>query len=65
MFDTAVATASEWMGEPPSHVRLERLAEGTGVQIMHVGPESTAISMMALFTLSSRRRTTSSRWVSP
>jgi hypothetical protein len=40
MFENGVATASERLGEPPKDLRLERFAEGTCVQIMHVGPEN-------------------------
>ena len=40
MFDGAVATASERLGEPPDDLRLERFEEGTSVQIMHIGPEN-------------------------
>lgn len=37
MFDTAVAKATGKLGEPPGSLRLETLAEGLAVQIMHVG----------------------------
>jgi hypothetical protein len=37
MFDQAVVTASERLGEVPDTLRLERLHEGRCVQIMHVG----------------------------
>jgi hypothetical protein len=37
MFDQAVVTASERLGEVPDSLRLERLHEGRCVQIMHVG----------------------------
>jgi hypothetical protein len=37
MFETAVATAAEKLGEVPSNLRLERFDEGRCVQIMHVG----------------------------
>jgi hypothetical protein len=47
MFHGAVAKTRERLGEPPSSLRLERFAEGTSVQIMHVGPESAAIPTMA------------------
>jgi len=48
MFDRAVATASERLGEPPSTLRLERFAEGMSVQVMHVGPENEdAAALMA------------------
>jgi hypothetical protein len=40
LFDQAVALASARLGEPPSSLRLERFAEGTSVQIMHIGPNS-------------------------
>jgi hypothetical protein len=40
MFDSAVARASARVGEPPASLRLERLAEGMSVQIMHIGPEN-------------------------
>jgi hypothetical protein len=38
MLDEAVASASTRLGEVPAGLRLERLAEGTSVQIMHIGP---------------------------
>jgi hypothetical protein len=44
MFDQAVAKTSERLGEPPSGLRLERFAEGTSVQIMHVGPNSEEVA---------------------
>jgi hypothetical protein len=44
MFEQAVAEASERLGEPPSSLRLERFAEGTSVQIMHVGPENEEVA---------------------
>jgi hypothetical protein len=47
MFDRAVATASDRLGEPPSSLRLERFAEGTCVQIMHVGPNSEEPATLA------------------
>ena len=47
MFDQAVAKASERLGEPPSSLRLERFAEGTSVQIMHVGPNSEEVATLA------------------
>jgi hypothetical protein len=47
MFDQAVAKASERLGEPPSSLRLERFAEGTSVQIMHVGPNSEEAATIA------------------
>jgi hypothetical protein len=37
LFDRAVATASERLGDVPDSLRLERLHEGRCVQIMHVG----------------------------
>lgn len=40
MFERAVATASERLGQVPSSLRLERFDEGTCVQIMHVGDYS-------------------------
>jgi hypothetical protein len=46
MVSRAVTDASERLGEPPSTLRLERFAEGTCVQIMHVGPEGTAVQTM-------------------
>jgi len=46
MFDQAVATASQRLGEPPSDLRLERFAEGTSVQIMHVGPNSDEVATL-------------------
>jgi hypothetical protein len=42
LFEEALATASKRLGEPPRSLRLERYAEGTSVQIMHVGPEQAA-----------------------
>ena len=47
MFDHAVAKASERLGEPPGSLRLERFAEGTSVQIMHVGPNSEEPATLA------------------
>jgi hypothetical protein len=47
MFDQAVAKASERLGEPPSSLRLERFAEGTSVQIMHLGPNSEEAATIA------------------
>jgi hypothetical protein len=47
MFDRAVAEASLRLGEPPSSLRLERFAEGTSVQIMHVGPNSEEPATLA------------------
>lgn len=47
IFDRALAEASGKLGEPPSAVRLERFAEGTSVQIMHVGLEQDAVPTMA------------------
>jgi hypothetical protein len=47
LFDQAVAKASERLGEPPSSLRLERFAEGTSVQIMHVGPNSEEAATIA------------------
>lgn len=37
MFDRAVATASERLGEVPGSLRLDRFDEGRSVQIMYVG----------------------------
>jgi hypothetical protein len=37
MFDEAVTTAGERLGEPPDTLRLERYDEGRSVQIMFVG----------------------------
>jgi hypothetical protein len=47
MFDQALATTSERLGEPPSSLRLERFAEGLSVQIMHVGPNSEEVATLA------------------
>jgi hypothetical protein len=47
IFDRALAEASGKLGEPPRAVRLERFAEGTSVQIMHVGLEQDAVPTMA------------------
>jgi hypothetical protein len=47
MFGEAVAQASQRLGEPPRSLRLERFAEGMCAQIMHVGPEESAIPTMA------------------
>jgi hypothetical protein len=47
MFADAVAKAWQRLGQPPSSLRLERFAEGTSVQIMHIGPESAAVPTMA------------------
>ena len=40
MFEQAVATVRERLGEPPESLRLDRYAEGRCVQIMHRGPEN-------------------------
>lgn len=37
MFEPALAEARKKLGEPPESLRLETLAEGLSVQIMHVG----------------------------
>lgn len=47
MFDKALATTTERLGEPPSSLRLERFAEGTSVQIMHIGPNSEEVATLA------------------
>jgi hypothetical protein len=47
LLDRAIATAAERLGEPPADLRLERFAEGTCVQIMHVGREEDAVPTMA------------------
>ena len=47
MFDQALTESSERLGDPPSTLRLDRFAEGTSVQIMHVGPEEAALPTMA------------------
>jgi hypothetical protein len=47
LFDRALKEASDKLGEPPSSLRLGRFAEGTSVQIMHVGPETDAVPTMA------------------
>jgi hypothetical protein len=60
MFDQAVAKTSERLGEPPGGLRLERFAEGTSVQIMHVGPNSEEVATITACTTSSRPNTTSS-----
>jgi hypothetical protein len=45
--DRAIETASERLGEPPSSLEVDRFAEGTSVQIMHVGTEEDAVPTMA------------------
>jgi hypothetical protein len=47
MFDQAVAMTSGRLGEPPDGLRLERFAEGTSVQIMHIGPNSEEAATIA------------------
>jgi hypothetical protein len=48
MLDDAVSAAgSSRLGEPPAALRLGKFAEGTSVQIMHVGVEEAAIPTMA------------------
>jgi hypothetical protein len=47
MFDHAVATASERMGEVPDSLRLACLAEGRCVQIMHIGDYSKGAASLA------------------
>ena len=47
LFDRAMASASARLGEPPDSLRLERFAEGTSVQIMHVGPNSEEPATLA------------------
>jgi hypothetical protein len=47
MIDRAVASGSRRLGEPPESLRLDRFAEGTCVQIMHVGTEDDAAPTMA------------------
>ena len=37
MFAAAVAKASQKLGDPPATLRLERYAEGTSLQVLHVG----------------------------
>jgi hypothetical protein len=46
IIDRAIDTASERLGEPPSSLKADRFAEGTSVQIMHVGPEEAAVPTM-------------------
>jgi hypothetical protein len=46
MVDQAIASASRRLGDPPGSLRLDRFAEGTCVQIMHVGSEDAAVSTM-------------------
>jgi hypothetical protein len=49
MFDDAVVTAKQRLGEPPDSLRLERYKEGLSAQIMHVGApqsESPTIARM-------------------
>jgi len=47
LFVQAMAKASERLGEPPRSLRRERFAEGTSVQIMHVGPNSEEVATIA------------------
>jgi hypothetical protein len=46
MVDHGIARASRRLGESPSSLRLDAFAEGTCVQIMHVGSEDNAVSTM-------------------
>lgn len=46
MVDQAIASASSQLGEPPGSLRLDRFAEGTCVQILHLGPEEDAAPTM-------------------
>jgi hypothetical protein len=46
MIHQAIASASRRLGKPPSSLRLDRFAEGTCVQILHVGPEDDAVPTM-------------------
>ncbi|HEY7468890.1 MAG TPA: GyrI-like domain-containing protein [Acidimicrobiia bacterium] len=47
MFAQGVAQGSERLGEPPESLRLDRLAEGLSVQIMHLGPNSEEVATLA------------------
>ncbi len=47
MFEQAVATASERLGEVPGDLRLERFHEGRCVQIMHIGDYSMEAATLA------------------
>ena len=47
MFEQALATASERLGEAPASLRLGRYVEGRSVQIMHVGPENEEAAAVA------------------
>lgn len=47
MFEQAVATASERLGEVPDSLRLARFDEGRCVQIMHIGDYSKAAAALA------------------
>ena len=38
MYEAALSKAKAKLGEPPSSLRLESFAEGSSVQILHVGP---------------------------
>jgi hypothetical protein len=46
MIGEAIASASRRLGEPKSSLRLDRFAEGTCVQIMHIGSEDDAVPTM-------------------
>jgi hypothetical protein len=60
LFVQAMAKASERLGEPPRSLRRERFAEGTSVQIMHVGPNSEEVATIARLYHEFLRSTTSS-----
>jgi hypothetical protein len=47
MFEEAVATASERLGEVPDTLRLERYDEGRCVQIMYIGDYRTDATSIA------------------
>lgn len=43
MFEQAVATTNQRLGDAPGSLRLERYDEGKSVQIMHIGPNSEEV----------------------
>jgi hypothetical protein len=46
MIEDAIASASRRLGEPPSSLKVDRFAEGTCVQTMHVCSEDDAVQTM-------------------
>src|SRR3990172_9623 len=47
MFEQALATGSERLGEAPASLRLGRYVEGRSVQITHIGPENEEAAAVA------------------